>query len=65
MKALNPNAIDVHVGGRLRLRRLSLKLNQRALGKLVGVTFQQIQKYERGANRIGASRLSADVRQAQ
>jgi transcriptional regulator with XRE-family HTH domain len=49
--------IDVHVGARLRLRRSMLGLTQGKLGEALGVTFQQIQKYERGANRIGASRL--------
>ncbi len=52
-----PNPIDVHVGGRLRLRRTLLGLSQESLGEALGLTFQQIQKYERGANRIGASRL--------
>lgn len=51
------NPIDVHVGGRVRLRRTLLGLSQEKLGEAVGLTFQQIQKYERGANRIGASRL--------
>ncbi|SLN19234.1 helix-turn-helix domain-containing protein [Oceanibacterium hippocampi] len=49
--------IDVHVGKRVRLRRTLLGLSQEKLGEAVGLTFQQIQKYERGANRIGASRL--------
>jgi transcriptional regulator with XRE-family HTH domain len=49
--------VDVHVGGRVRLRRTLLGLSQEKLGEAVGLTFQQIQKYERGANRIGASRL--------
>ncbi len=49
--------IDRHVGMRLRLLRLNHKMSQTELGNQVGVTFQQIQKYERGANRIGASRL--------
>lgn len=52
-----PNPIDVHVGSRVRLRRTLLGLSQEKLGEAVGLTFQQIQKYERGANRIGASRL--------
>jgi transcriptional regulator with XRE-family HTH domain len=55
--AKNPNPVDVHVGGRLRLRRTLLGQTQTDLGKAVGLTFQQIQKYERGANRIGAGRL--------
>lgn len=52
-----PNPIDIHVGSRVRLRRTLLGLSQEKLGEAVGLTFQQIQKYERGANRIGASRL--------
>ncbi len=51
------NPVDVHVGQRLRLRRTLLGMSQEKLGDAVGLTFQQIQKYERGANRIGASRL--------
>jgi transcriptional regulator with XRE-family HTH domain len=51
------NPIDIHVGGRVRLRRTMLGFSQERLGNEVGLTFQQIQKYERGANRIGASRL--------
>ena len=54
-----PNPIDIHVGGRVRLRRTLLGLSQEKLGAAVGLTFQQIQKYERGANRIGASRMYA------
>ncbi len=49
--------VDVHVGNRLRQRRTMLGMSQQKLGAAVGLTFQQIQKYERGANRIGASRL--------
>lgn len=49
--------VDIHVGGRLRLRRLLLGYSQQKLAKAVDLTFQQIQKYERGANRISASRL--------
>jgi transcriptional regulator with XRE-family HTH domain len=52
-----PNPIDIHVGGRLRLRRLAVGLSQERLAKSIGITFQQIQKYERGTNRIVASRL--------
>jgi transcriptional regulator with XRE-family HTH domain len=52
-----PNAIDVHVGARMRLRRTLLGMSQTTLGEAIGLTFQQVQKYERGANRIGASRL--------
>ncbi|MFV0473834.1 MAG: helix-turn-helix domain-containing protein [Pikeienuella sp.] len=54
-----PNPVDAHVGARLRLRRMSIGMSQERLGRLLGLTFQQIQKYEKGANRIGASRLFA------
>ena len=56
-KSDRPNPIDVHVGSRVRLRRNMLGLSQEKLGEAIGLTFQQVQKYERGANRIGASRL--------
>ena len=52
-----PSPVDIHVGGRVRLRRTLLGMSQEKLGNAIGLTFQQIQKYERGANRIGASRL--------
>ncbi|CAK0751329.1 Transcriptional regulator [Azospirillaceae bacterium] len=52
-----PNPIDVYVGARLRLRRTLMGMSQEKLGEAIGVTFQQLQKYERGANRISASRL--------
>ena len=52
-----PNPVDIHVGARLRLRRSLTGMSQEQLGKALGLTFQQIQKYERGANRMGASRL--------
>lgn len=52
-----PNPIDVHVGGRVRLRRTLMGMSQEQLGAALGLTFQQVQKYERGANRVGASRL--------
>ena len=52
-----PNPIDIHVGGRVRLRRTILGMSQERLGEMIGLTFQQVQKYERGTNRIGASRL--------
>lgn len=52
-----PNPIDVHVGARIRLRRTLLGMSQDRLGTSLGITFQQIQKYERGMNRVGASRL--------
>ncbi len=51
------NPVDVHVGGRVRLRRMLLGMSQEKLGEHLGLTFQQIQKYEKGINRIGASRL--------
>src|SRR5580704_19098396 len=56
-RAGGPHPIDVHVGSRVRLRRNMLGLSQEKLGEAIGLTFQQVQKYERGANRIGASRL--------
>ena len=52
-----PNPIDVHVGSRVRLRRMLLGISQEKLGQKIGLTFQQVQKYERGANRISAGRL--------
>jgi transcriptional regulator with XRE-family HTH domain len=52
-----PNPIDIHVGSRVRLRRMMLGMSQERLGESLGITFQQIQKYEKGTNRIGASRL--------
>ena len=52
-----PNPIDKHVGSRVRMRRMLLGLSQEKLGEALGVTFQQVQKYEKGMNRIGASRL--------
>ena len=52
-----PNPIDVHVGSRLRMRRMLVGMSQEKLGESLEVTFQQVQKYERGANRISASRL--------
>jgi transcriptional regulator with XRE-family HTH domain len=56
-KAEAPNPIDIQVGARLRLRRNMLGLSQEKLAEAIGLTFQQVQKYERGTNRIGASRL--------
>ena len=52
-----PHPVDVHVGTRVRLRRTLLGMSQEKLGEAIGLTFQQVQKYERGTNRIGASRL--------
>lgn len=54
-----PNPIDIHVGSRLRMRRNMLGISQEKLGDRLGITFQQIQKYEKGTNRVGASRLQA------
>jgi transcriptional regulator with XRE-family HTH domain len=55
----SPNPIDVHVGSRIRIRRLLLGMNQGTLANALGLTFQQVQKYEYGANRVSASRLFA------
>src|SRR5580658_7922528 len=52
-----PNPIDKHVGSRVRMRRMMLSMSQEKLGDALGLTFQQVQKYEKGTNRIGASRL--------
>ena len=52
-----PNPIDKHVGSRVRMRRMMLGMSQEKLGNALGLTFQQVQKYEKGTNRIGASRL--------
>jgi transcriptional regulator with XRE-family HTH domain len=57
MPAKAPDPMDVHVGKRLRMRRLMLDMSQEQLGEALNLTFQQIQKYEKGANRVGASRL--------
>jgi len=56
-RVLGPDPVDVHVGARLRMRRNLVGMSQEQLGKASGLTFQQIQKYERGTNRMGASRL--------
>jgi transcriptional regulator with XRE-family HTH domain len=53
-----PNPIDKHVGSRVRMRRMMLGMSQEKLGDALGLTFQQVQKYEKGTNRIGASRLA-------
>src|SRR6202161_1024268 len=53
----SPNPIDKHVGSRVRMRRMMLSMSQEKLGNALGLTFQQVQKYEKGTNRIGASRL--------
>src|SRR5258708_12955262 len=52
-----PNPVDRHVGSRVRMRRIMLGMSQEKLGEGLGLTFQQIQKYEKGTNRIGASRI--------
>ncbi|MFA5040804.1 MAG: helix-turn-helix transcriptional regulator [Bdellovibrionales bacterium] len=57
LRSENPDPIDIHVGSRLRMRRNLVGLSQEQLGKSLGLTFQQIQKYERGINRMGSSRL--------
>ena len=57
MTRRDPNFVDVHVGSRLRMRRQLVGMSQEKLGELLGITFQQVQKYEKGANRISASRL--------
>ncbi|WP_047466359.1 helix-turn-helix domain-containing protein [Rhizobium rhizogenes] len=59
MSAKVPNPIDAYVGSRVRMRRLMLGMSQERLADQIGVTFQQVQKYEKGTNRIGASRLQA------
>ncbi|RUM23467.1 XRE family transcriptional regulator [Rhizobium vallis] len=63
MNVKTPNAIDGYVGARIRMRRQLLGMSQERLADQIGVTFQQVQKYEKGINRIGASRLQriADV----
>lgn len=57
MTKKSPNPIDKHVGSRVRMRRMMVSMSQEKLGESLGITFQQIQKYEKGTNRIGASRL--------
>ena len=57
MTRRDPNYIDVHVGSRIRMRRQIVSMSQEKLGELLGITFQQVQKYEKGSNRISASRL--------
>jgi transcriptional regulator with XRE-family HTH domain len=57
MSARSPNPVDGHVGSRVRMRRLMLEMSQEKLGNELGLTFQQVQKYEKGTNRIGAGRL--------
>ncbi len=57
MTRKSPDPVDIHVGARVRMRRLATGVSQEKLGERLGLTFQQIQKYEKGTNRIGASRL--------
>jgi transcriptional regulator with XRE-family HTH domain len=57
MPKKSPNATDKHVGSRVRMRRMMLEMSQTELGNSIGLTFQQVQKYEKGTNRIGAGRL--------
>jgi transcriptional regulator with XRE-family HTH domain len=57
MTRRDPNYIDVHVGSRIRMRRQIISMSQEKLGEMLGITFQQVQKYEKGTNRISASRL--------
>lgn len=57
MPQKTPNPVDIHVGSRVRMRRMLVGMSQEALGEQLGLTFQQVQKYEKGSNRIGASRL--------
>ena len=57
MSTKTPNAIDLHVGSRVRMRRLMLGMTQQKLADAIGITFQQVQKYEKGTNRLSASRL--------
>lgn len=57
MSRKSPNPIDAHVGARVRMRRVLINMSQEKLGERLGLTFQQVQKYEKGTNRIGASRL--------
>ncbi len=57
VESKKPNPVDVHVGARVRFRRTMMGTSQEKLGEALGVTFQQVQKYEKGTNRVGASRL--------
>ena len=57
MSVKTPNPIDKYVGSRIRMRRIMLGMSQEKLGEALGLTFQQVQKYEKGANRVGASRV--------
>jgi transcriptional regulator with XRE-family HTH domain len=57
MTKRDPNFVDRHVGNRMRMRRLLVGMSQEKLGEMLGITFQQVQKYEKGSNRVSASRL--------
>ena len=57
MSKKSPSPVDRHVGSRVRMRRMLIGMSQEKLGEMLGLTFQQVQKYEKGTNRIGASRL--------
>ena len=57
MTRRDPNFVDAHVGSRIRMRRQLIGMSQERLGELLGITFQQVQKYEKGSNRISSSRL--------
>ena len=57
MPSKPPNPVDRHVGSRVRMRRIMLGMSQEKLGEALGLTFQQVQKYEKGTNRVGASRI--------
>ncbi len=57
MSKRNPNPIDVHVGNRVRMQRMLIGMSQEKLGEHLGLTFQQVQKYEKGSNRVSASKL--------
>jgi transcriptional regulator with XRE-family HTH domain len=59
MAKKSPNPVDKYVGARVRMRRMMLNMSQEKLGDALGLTFQQVQKYEKGTNRVGASRLQA------
>jgi transcriptional regulator with XRE-family HTH domain len=62
MVTKSPNPVDRHVGSRVRMRRMMIGMSQEKLGEALGITFQQIQKYEKGTNRISASRLQQTAR---
>lgn len=59
MKEREPNKVDKHIGARIRMRRVELKISQSVLGDELGVSFQQVQKYEKGVNRVGGGRLQS------